>query len=256
MQKEVLIIIPAYNEEQNIDKVLDRLSVPEISDVCDILVMNDASSDNTNWKAKKRSNVAVVTHVFNLGYGGALQLGYKYAIRYRYKYVIQMDADGQHDACNVLNIYNTLKTQINGSYPDIVLGSRYLPDSAPYPVSFMKNIAYKIFRLIIKMATGKTIMDPTTGLQGISWRAMVYYSKFGHFDDRYPDANMITGMILKGYNVVEIPGVMHIRTAGKSMHSGLKPIGYMFHMFLSILGILIRQSKEKNEPKAVEKSDV
>lgn len=255
MQKEVLIIIPAYNEEQNIDAVLDRLSTPDIASVCDILVMNDASSDNTNWKAKKR-NHAVVTHVFNLGYGGALQLGYKYAIRYRYKYVIQMDADGQHDACNVLNIYNTLKTEVNGSYPDIVLGSRYLPDSAPYPVSFMKNIAYKIFRKIIKMSTGKTIMDPTTGLQGISWRAMVYYSKFGNFDDRYPDANMITGMILKGYNVVEIPGVMHVRTAGKSMHSGLKPIGYMFHMFLSILGILIRVRHEKNEPKAVEKSNV
>ena len=76
MQKEVLIIIPAYNEEQNIDKVLDNLTTPEISSVCDILVMNDASSDNTNWKAKKR-HIAVVTHVFNLGYGGALQLGYK-----------------------------------------------------------------------------------------------------------------------------------------------------------------------------------
>ena len=255
MQKEVLIIIPAYNEEQNIDKVLDNLTTPEISSVCDILVMNDASSDNTNWKAKKR-HIAVVTHVFNLGYGGALQLGYKYAIRYRYKYVIQMDADGQHDACNVLHIYNTLKTKLNGSYPDIVLGSRYMPGSAPYPVPFMKNIAYKMFRFVIRATTGKTIMDPTTGLQGLSWRAMVYYSKFGNFDDRYPDANMITGMILKGYNVVEIPGVMHVRTAGKSMHSGLKPIGYMFHMFLSILGILIRQNKEKNEPKAVEKNNV
>ncbi len=256
MHKEVLIIIPAYNEEKNIEKVLDNLSAPDIAAVCDILVMNDASSDNTNWKAKKRSNVAVVSHIFNLGYGGALQLGYKYAIRYRYRYVIQMDADGQHDACNVLNIYNMLKTEVNGSYPDIVLGSRYMKDSAPYPVSFMKNIAYKMFRWIIKASTGRTIMDPTTGLQGLSWRAMMYYSKYGNFDDRYPDANMITVMILKGYNIVEIPGVMHVRTAGKSMHSGLKPIGYMFHMFLSILAVLIRYSKYKNEPKDVEKTDV
>lgn len=51
-------------------------------------------------------------------------------------------------------------------------------------------------------------MDPTTGLQGLSWRAVLYYSKYGNFDERYPDANMITGMILKGYNVVEIPAVM------------------------------------------------
>jgi glycosyltransferase involved in cell wall biosynthesis len=256
MQKEVLIIIPAHNEEQNIGKVLDDLSVPEIAKVCDILVMNDASSDNTNWKAKKRPNVAVVSHVFNFGYGGALQLGYKYAIRYRYKYVIQMDADGQHDACNVLKIYETLKTKVNGAYPDIVLGSRYMEGSAPYPVSFMKNIAYKMFRWVIKASTGRTIMDPTTGLQGLSWRATMYYSKLGNFDDRYPDANMITVMILKGYNIVEIPGVMHVRTSGKSMHSGLKPIGYMFHMSLSILGILLQRDKYKHEPEALEKTDV
>ena len=96
--KEVLIIIPAYNEEKNINKVLDKLEEPEITEIADILVMNDASSDNTNWIVKQR-NHAVVTHIFNLGYGSALQLGYKYAIRRNYKYVIQMDADGQHDVC-------------------------------------------------------------------------------------------------------------------------------------------------------------
>ena len=109
MQKEVLIIIPAYNEEENISKVLDRLEQPEIAEFADILVMNDASSDNTNWIVKARHH-AVVTHVFNLGYGSALQLGYKYAIRCNYRYVIQMDADGQHDAGNLINLYRALKT--------------------------------------------------------------------------------------------------------------------------------------------------
>lgn len=108
MQKDLLIIIPAYNEERNIISVLDELEKPQIAEIADVLVMNDASSDNTNWMVKAR-NHAVVTHVFNLGYGSALQLGYKYAIRYNYKYVIQMDADGQHDVCNITNIYNKLK---------------------------------------------------------------------------------------------------------------------------------------------------
>ena len=121
MQKEVLIIIPAYNEEKNISKVLDRLEQPEIAEFADILVMNDASSDNTNWIVKARHH-AVVTHVFNLGYGSALQLGYKYAIRCNYRYVIQMDADGQHDVCNIPKIYETLQTRdANGELPDIVL---------------------------------------------------------------------------------------------------------------------------------------
>ena len=79
-QKEVLIIIPAYNEEKNITKVLDKLEQPEIQAFADVLVMNDASKDATNWIVKDRKHT-LVSHVFNLGYGSALQLGYKYAIR-------------------------------------------------------------------------------------------------------------------------------------------------------------------------------
>ena len=90
-QKELLIIMPAYNEEKNIEAVLYELEKPEISSIADILVMNDASSDSTNWVVKAHGHT-LVTHVFNLGYGSALQLGYKYAIRRKYKYVIQMDA--------------------------------------------------------------------------------------------------------------------------------------------------------------------
>lgn len=127
-QKEVLIIIPAYNEEKNIIKVLDRLEEPAVQEFADILVMNDASKDATNWIVKDREH-ALVTHVFNLGYGSALQLGYKYAIRRDYKYVIQMDADGQHDVCNVSEIYRQLKTKDeNGKEPDIVLASRFMPE--------------------------------------------------------------------------------------------------------------------------------
>lgn len=250
MQKEVLIIIPAYNEEENISKVLDRLEQPEIAEFADILVMNDASSDNTNWIVKARHH-AVVTHVFNLGYGSALQLGYKYAIRCNYRYVIQMDADGQHDAGNLINLYRALKTpDENGVYPDIVLGSRYLNDSPYFETSALKRFAFFLFRHIIKWSTGRTIMDPTTGLQGLSRRAALCYSKFGNFDEKYPDANMITNMLLSDFNIVEIPAVMHLREHGKRMHSGLKPIGYMFHMFFSILAVLIRQKIFKNVPKA------
>lgn len=90
---------------------MDQLAQPEIADLVDVLVMNDASSDNTNWMVKQRG-YAVVTHVFKLGYGSGLQLGYKYAIRRGYRYVIQMDADGQHDVCNIRKIYEKLKEKI------------------------------------------------------------------------------------------------------------------------------------------------
>lgn len=240
-QKEVLIIIPAYNEEKNIVKVLEDLEKPEIARFADVLVMNDASSDATTWVAKKRGH-AVVTHVFNLGYGSGLQIGYKYAIRKHYRYVIQMDADGQHDVCNVENIYEQLKTtDKDGNYPDIVLGSRFVEGSGEFPVSFAKKIGFTVFRSMIKIGTGHKIQDPTTGLQGLNWRTTLFYSKYSLFDDKYPDANMIMQMLLLGFQVREVPAVMHQRTEGVSMHSGWKPVIYMFRMTVSIIAGWIRE---------------
>lgn len=253
-QKELLIIIPAYNEEQNILGVLKALKAPEIMEVADVLVINDASSDATN-RIVKNVGFTLISNIFNLGYGSTIQLGYKYAIRRKYKYVIQMDADGQHDVCNVLRLYDRLKTpDKDGQYPDIVLGSRFMDGSGEFEISAAKHFAYILFRFLIKLFTGRRIADPTTGLQGLSSRAVLYYSKYGRFDDRYPDANMIILMLLIGYHVEEMPAVMHDRTAGVSMHSGLKPIVYMMRMTFSILAVVFRI--KILQKKAGEKRDV
>ena len=221
-KKAVLIIIPAYNEEKNIVPLLEKLEQPEITQFADVLVMNDASQDKTNHVTKKR-NHTVITHVFNLGYGSGLQLGYKYAVRKGYRYVIQMDADGQHDVCNLLEIYKELqKEDENGKLPDIVLGSRFMEGSSGFSVSFAKKIAFVWFRIMLKTGTGRRITD-------------------NNFDDKYPDANMLMQMLLLGFRVREIPAVMHVRTTGVSMHSGLKPVLYMFRMTFSILAVWIRE---------------
>lgn len=132
-KKELLIIIPAYNEEKTIVNLLQQLEQPEIASIADILVMNDASSDFTNWVVKKR-NHAVVTHVFNLGYGSGLQLGYKYAVRKKYRYVIQMDADGQHDVCNIPILYKALKPRMQMGIFRILC---WVPDSWTAARSFL-----------------------------------------------------------------------------------------------------------------------
>lgn len=253
-KKELLIIIPAYNESENIAEVLTQLEQSEIGSVADILVINDASEDGTNWIVKDMG-VPTVSQLYNMGYGCALQTGYKYAVRRDYKYVIQMDGDGQHDVCNIPRIYDALRQpDKDGNYPDIVLCARFRPDSAPFPTSIPKKIVYALFRGIIKMLTGKKITDPTTGLQGLSRRAFLYYSKYNRFDDKYPDANMLILMMLLGFTVVEIPAVMHPRTAGKSLHSGLKPFWYMFRVIYSILIILIQVKLIKMDADAVVKS--
>lgn len=201
-KKEVLIIIPAYNEEKTIVSLLEKLEQPEIAQVADVLVMNDASQDATNHVTKKR----------------------------------------KHDVCNIPRIYKELQTEDeNGALPDIVLGSRFMEGSSEFPVSFAKKVAFVWFRIILKTGTGRRITDPTTGLQGLNWRTFLFYSKYNNFDDKYPDANMLMQMLLLGFRVREIPAVMHVRTTGASMHSGLKPVLYMFRMTFSILAVWIRE---------------
>lgn len=236
-EKELLIIIPAYNEEKTIGSLLDSLKGSEIASISDILVMNDASTDKTESVAKEHG-ATVINHVVNLGYGNGLQVGYKYAVKKGYRYLLQLDADGQHDICNAMWLYNRIKTaDENGKYPDIVIGSRYMEGSAEYNPGVVKKFAYSLFRGIIRLFTGKRISDPTSGLQIISRRAFTFYSKFSNFDDKYPDANMLLQMLLLGYRIEEIPAVMHYRTTGKSMHSGMKPFIYMFRMTYSIIAV-------------------
>lgn len=239
-QKKLLIIIPAYNEEKNIGDTLDTLEAAGISDWADILVMNDASGDRTE-EIVRQKNYPVVTHVYNLGYGSGLQVGYKYAVRKGYEYVIQMDADGQHAVSNVKKIYDRLLLENEeGNRPDIVLGSRFVEGSETYPISFVKRMAYSFFRLLIRIGTGRKIKDPTTGLQGLSRRAFSYYAEFQHFDDQYPDANMIMQMLLLGFQVEEMPALMFARHEGVSMHHGIKPLIYMFRMMYSIIAVWMR----------------
>ena len=239
-RSELLIIIPAYNEAKTIGGLLDSLENTGITEWADILVMNDASSDGTGKLVRERG-YRVVTHIFNLGYGSGLQLGYKYAARNQYKYVIQMDADGQHDVANVENLYKALKTEdANGETPDIVLGSRFVEGAKEFKVGAVKKVAIKLFRFLIKALGHQKIYDPTTGLQGLDYRAFYFYSRYNHFDDRYPDANMILQMLLLGFKIVEIPAIMHQRTTGTSMHSGLKPLLYMIRMMYSIIAVWLR----------------
>lgn len=252
--KEVLVLIPAYNEEESIGTFLNKLREAGIYELADVLVINDFSRDQTVQIAHEH-NVKVINHVYNLGYGSALQLGYKYAVRKKYRYVIQLDADGQHDACNVFNLYNALNTpDQDGKLPDIVIGSRFAQGSETFYINGLKRISIKFFRWMILKTAKTEIKDPTSGLQGLNRDAFLYYSKFQNFDNMYPDANMIVQMLMLGYRIVEIPSVMHERMAGESMHSGIiKPLIYMMVMPMSVVAVYLRQKIKENKKKKQEK---
>lgn len=238
-KRELLIVIPAYNEEKNIQRVFDQLEQNNIAQIGDILIINDASSDSTGEIVSRRGYRQIRNHN-RPGYGNALQLGYRYALRKGYRFVIQMDADAQHDACNIRPIYQRLQEMdADEKYPDIVMASRFMEGSSYFPVSLPKRAAYAWFRFLIRLTTGRRIADPTTGLQGLGRRAFCYYAQDGHYD-KYPDANMVIQMLLLGYRLVEIPAVMHVRTDGRSMHHGWNAVWYMFRMFCSIIRVVFR----------------
>lgn len=214
--KRFLIIIPAYNEAKSIGKVLDNLKGH------DVLVINDASTDNTRNIAESKG-FKCISHEKNKGYCGALVTGYQYALKHDYDYVVQMDADGQHDTCNIEPLMN----EIAKAEYDIILGSRFLKDSNSYKTGFLHRLGYKYFSLLVKMLTGKTIKDASTGLQALNKKAYSYCIQ--HFDTKYPDANYLVHMLLHGFKIKEVPATMHERISGISMHSGI-PVKYVWYV--------------------------
>ncbi|MCD7825409.1 MAG: glycosyltransferase family 2 protein [Clostridiaceae bacterium] len=251
MKHSVLIIIPAYNEEASIGDFLSDLLNSSVTEYADITVINDASRDATASIAVGMG-IPVISHPFNLGYGTALQTGYKYAVTKKYDYLIQIDADGQHDICNIDRIYKKLTE--TEKKPDLVIGTRFLKDSQSFSIPFPKKIAIRFFRKIIQITGKQKISDPTSGLQGMNRQTFEYYSHFGNFDNNYPDANMIVQMALLGYDIQEIPAVMHERKAGKSMHFGIiEPILYMLIMMFSTMNVFLRNRKKRQRHETKQK---
>ena len=125
-QKELLVIIPAYNEEKNIPRVFRQLRMHRVEEIADILIIDDASADATARIVEKESCI-LIRNICRMGYANSLLLGYRYAMYRNYHYVIQMDADGQHDACNIPVIYRKLlEKDEKGHCPDLVLASRFM----------------------------------------------------------------------------------------------------------------------------------
>ena len=238
MKKDkILIVIPAYNEAENIEKVIKEIK----KDIkyADILIINDCSTDNT-VNIVKKNNVKCITNAFNMRYAMAVQTGIKYAYENDYDYVIQMDADGQHIASEAEKMYKELKK----SNTDIVIGSRYLKDMG-YPCPLFRRIGTKMFEWIIKIFTGKRIADPLSGFQCLNKAVIKRYAKMGNYPE-FPDANLVIEMLLNGYKIEEVPVKMRIRENGVSMHSGiLKPIKYMIEQFYTCVVIVVKYAGKK-----------
>jgi len=235
--KKILIIVPAYNEEKNIEKVIK--GIRKNLSGCDILVVDDFSADKTAEIAAKSSAIAL-KHPFNMGYASSCQSGFKFALEKEYEIIVQMDADGQHDPKSVPAL---LKPIANGEV-DLCIGSRFLGDCA-YRTSVPRKIGMLLFGKAASILTRKKITDPTSGFQAFNRKVLGLYCTDIYPTD-YPDADLIAVMYFAGFKIKEVP-VNMFPNSEKSMHNFFSSIFYVAKMTLSIFVSLFTKTYVLNK---------
>lgn len=158
MYKDILVIIPAYNEEKTIVRVIKDLQRIGFEN---ILVIDDGSDDRTGVVVQKEK-VILLTHAVNLGKGAALKTGFEYTLKHNFRYLITSDADGQHSAKDVQEIANTIQHQ----NVEIVLGSRFINTKFHKKTPLSRRIYNKIANMITFITEGIKVSDSQCGLRG------------------------------------------------------------------------------------------
>lgn len=221
---KILVIIPAFNEEGAVGKVVDEVRT-HLSHM-DVLVVNDGSSDRTSEKAGA-SGAIVLNLPFNLGIGGAMQSGYKYAHEKGYEIAIQVDGDGQHDPKEIPKLLQALVER----EVDMVIGSRFIGDSE-FKSSWMRRIGITIFSQVVSWVVGQKITDPTSGFRAANRKAIKLFA-FDYPQD-YPEPEVLVLLHQCGLKMAEVPIGMSKRYAGESSITKLKSIYYMIKVLLAI----------------------
>ena len=220
-----IIIIPAYNEEENIERTVN--AIQKSAQGFDYVIINDCSTDNTR-KICEEKEFNIVNLPINLGIGGAVQTGYKYAYENGYDVAVQVDGDGQHDP----EFLNTMADYLIEHQVDMVIGSRFI-EKKGFQSSITRRMGIQFFSKLIKVLTGKKITDPTSGLRMVGRNVMEIFSE--DYPRDYPEPESIVAVLRKNMKIEEIPVVMLERQGGVSSISPKKSIYYMIKVTLAIL---------------------
>ena len=230
MDKKVLIIIPAYNEEGNIETVIRDLE--ENYPQYDYIAVNDGSRDRTP-EILDNNGFNHIDMPINVGLACGVQAGMMYAYNHGYDYAIQYDGDGQHDAAFI----DDMIVAMQEGY-DICIGSRFVKNKKP---SSLRMLGSNIIQAAIKITTGKTIKDPTSGMRMFNRATMKIMA---NSVDYGPEPDTIAHLIRSGANVIEVQADMRERTVGESYLNFSRSVNYMIHMCFSIL--FVQWCRKKN----------
>lgn len=219
-----ILIIPAYNEGENIERVVRNLleNFPQY----DYIVVNDGSSDNTA-KVCMRNGFNFLDLPENVGLSGAFQAGMKYAYYNGYDCAVQYDGDGQHDARFISDM---LKTMEQGNY-DIVIGSRFVDEKKP---KTLRMLGSNLISAAIRLTTRQTVKDPTSGMRMYNRRMMKRHARMYEFG---PEPDTLAYLSRCGAKIGEVQVEMLERIAGKSYLNFARSMRYMTRMCMSIFFI-------------------
>ena len=220
-----LIIIPAYNEEDNIGPFLDELdrNYPEY----DYIVINDCSKDSTKSILKKR-HAAFLDLPINLGIGGGVQTGYLYALENGYDIAIQMDGDGQH----LPEYLEHIVRPIEEGRADAVVGSRFINNEG-FQSSFMRRMGIKFLSALTKALTAVRIYDVTSGFRAVNRKCIEAFAN--QYAQDYPEPEALVHSSTKGFKTIEVPVQMQERVGGTSSITGFKTIYYMIKVSFALI---------------------
>lgn len=221
---KVLIIIPAFNEAGNIEKVVDNLieNYPQY----DYVVVNDCSLDQTKEICLRRG-YHFLDQPINLGIGGTVQNGYQYALEHDYDVAIQIDGDGQHDVSYIADMLPRLES----GEADIVIGSRFI-EKEGFQSSGARRMGIAMISTVIKLLTWKRVKDVTSGFRAVNRRFISIYAK--DYPQDYPEPEAIVAALMYGAKMEEVPVIMHERISGNSSINLKKAIYYMIKVILAL----------------------
>lgn len=219
-----LIIIPAYNEAENIEKVVDNLTsnYPQF----DYIIINDGSNDNTKEICREKQ-YHVLNLPINMGIGGAVQTGYRYARDNEYEAAVQIDGDGQHDVAYLEGMLEVLEK----GQADAVIGSRFV-DKEGFQSSRIRRVGIRFLSNLGKLLTGVRVKDITSGYRVVNRRFIEIFAE--DYPADYPEPEALVIVAVHGGKIVEYPVIMRERENGESSITLKKSVYYMCKVTLAM----------------------
>lgn len=227
----IVVIIPAYNEEKSIGTVLSDMPKKVNNLDLNTLVVVDGGNDGT-YDVVDSLGTPVARTIVNRGGGLTLRLGYKLALKHGAKIIVTMDADGQHDPNEIADIL----APIINSEADFVVGSRILGNAKNTP--FLRKIGILVFSRIISLLTFTRLTDCSNGFRAIKSDGL---NKLLLKEEQYYSPELLIEAARNGLIIKEVPITVHERTHGVSKKG--RDLMYGIKFAKTILKTILRGKK-------------